>query len=291
MLRFGVVLGCAHVSQDRARARVCARSSARVGVCVCVFCVGAVCAGLALALWRCGTSTTQDLWNRQGPGPRIFPATMDDPTGVMAASDAWSLASFDVRSLSSHGDEVHDFDVRSIASTCSVHSYSSAAATQMAADPLRDDDDTASTAGGQALVPLAALPSGYISRQIRLDHNDDESDNASMVSVNTRRGWPRVSPQAAPRPIYIPGARSYRDAVLRPPSEVQREQLEHRRQQQQQQTMQQQQQQRVMGSGWVTLAPKSARARARLLRGGDAVPLTPLVEDFDGEDPVIVPEL
>ena len=248
-----------------ARARVCARSSARVGVCVCVS-VWEPCALGSRLLCGDVEPAQPKIWNRQGPGPRIFPATMDDPTGVMAASDAWSLASFDVRSLSSHGDEVHDFDVRSIASTCSVHSYSSAAATQMAADPLRDDDDTASTAGGQALVPLAALPSGYISRQIRLDHNADESDNASMDSVNTRRGWPRVSPQAAPRPIYIPGARSYRDAVLRPPSEVQREQLEHRRQQQQQQTMQQQQQQRVMGSGWVTLAPKSARARARLLR-------------------------
>ena len=169
----------------------------------------------------------------------------DDPTAAGGRSaDEWSLASFgvrslassssefDVRSLASSVDTAADFDVRSVSSSASYASYGvrSAASSHTAAfaESLLTDYETGSTAPH---LPLSAVSS----RRLMLANNadaaeieDDRSSVSSMVSISTRRGWPRVSPLAAPasRPLL---PRSYRDAVLRDPDELrqQRQRREH----------------------------------------------------------------
>jgi hypothetical protein len=151
-----------------------------------------------------------------------------DATG--RPSDEWSLLDGQSEAPSIIDiDEVHsiasteDYDVRSVASSSvasssvahSVRSVGSHRSwTAVYGDHLRDGD-TAPTAGAQP-VPLSALPHGFIHRV----HSRGESaeDTASLVSVNTRRGWPRVSPGSVP--ASLPGTQppgSYLAAVLREP--------------------------------------------------------------------------
>ena len=208
-----------------------------------------------------------------------------DATG--RCDDEWSLASFDVRSIASSDD---NFDVLSVASSSAISSHSrySASSTAVFGDHLHAD--TASTAG--AVLPLAAVR--FISRRVVEDDNQSYDDGASLVSVNTRRGWPRVSTRGAgPTQPALPERGSYRDVLLREP-DAQRHPLH------------------TQGSGsgsgsgggggssgsggsrpdtaaaaaaagWTTLRPKKLRARIRALAAEN--PLAPLAE---GDEEVLV---
>lgn len=139
----------------------------------------------------------------------------DDPTGDHASS-AWSLVD-DVESayeVASVDDDVVSVasslaDVRSL---CSASTARSIGSTAVFGDHLFDLS-TALTAG--APIPLAALPEsyGFVSRR------SGRGDGDSLVSVTTRRGWPRVAASArisAPMvPRLVQECGSYRDALLR----------------------------------------------------------------------------
>lgn len=154
---------------------------------------------------------------------------MDDPDATGEhISETWSLADarseqfeqfadddFDAQSIASSNLDVRsmassNLDVMSLASGRSIRS-----ATATYGDHLTEAS-TAYTTG--AAVPLAAVPSMFLSRRVT---DAADSDTASVMSVNTRRGWPRVAPggpASSLRPVASPLVHergSYRDAVLR----------------------------------------------------------------------------
>ena len=223
----------------------------------------------------------------------------DDPTGERASSSAWSVVD-STRSAWSFGEHasstysVVDDDARSISSTIdddvlSVASSrltdvrsiasSSRSATAIYGDHLLDVN-TALTAG--APIPLSRLPfDNLITRRVN-GADSAESDAASLVSVNTRRGWPRVAPgQQIPQQRVSPLVHergSYLDALLRQPSE----QPPPSHTAAQAATMQQAGLTSRFSSGWVTLSGKRRSAGGRQqLR-----PMEALLE----EQPVVGPE-
>ena len=130
-------------------------------------------------------------------------------------STAWTL----VAPSETDWEEVaSDWDVRSIASE-SEHSFASrrsaasvasrrsaASGTGQFGDFSYDDGGTAPTA-----LPLAAVPAGALPGMRRAGRSVDAG---SVVSISTRRGWPRVAPQAAAPPATAAGRMSYRDMLL-----------------------------------------------------------------------------
>ena len=143
----------------------------------------------------------------------------DDPTGerisetwsvVDAASEAFDVTEYDDDALSVASSTL-TLDVISVASTRTIHSLSSL--TGVYGAHVDDACSTAYTAGEP--VPLAALPPGFMTRRSRTASG---GDSASLVSVNTRRGWPRVAPGSVPlarTPALVHERGTYRDAVLR----------------------------------------------------------------------------
>ena len=159
----------------------------------------------------------------------------DDPTGEHR-SDTWSVidaqsepfsrppSDHDVLSVAS----VDDLDVISIASSQhTTHSMRSARSARSATAIYAGDDNDTAPSGP---VPLSELPSHFFSRRL----GSEDGDTASLISVNTRRGWPRVAPGALPQPmasVLIQQLGSYRDAVLRnaepePQQQQQQQQLQ-----------------------------------------------------------------
>jgi hypothetical protein len=146
-----------------------------------------------------------------------------DETGEHV-SDTWSVID-DSCSVVSLDDDVISVassrvDVLSLASVRTASTVRSTATTRSATAIYGDhlnEVDTAYTAG--AAVPLSAIPASFIARSMVAE--SEESDGASLVSVNTRRGWPRVAPGAEARARPASGivlqSGSYRDALMRQP--------------------------------------------------------------------------
>jgi len=215
----------------------------------------------------------------------------DEPTGLHVPSDGWSSCGSmveewdDVRSVSSRTASVDwDFDVRSLASCAtsqldarSLASSSGRSVTATAGDHLHAEWDTA-----QTTVPLAAIPAH---RFLSLPHGGEtqSEDATSMVSLSTRRGWPRVSPttRAQPQPTVAPEHGSYRDALLRGPQTA--EEAEERQQAARAEAINSSRQRTDDASrrgGWVVLSrrPRGAlRMRQALQLGGER--LEPLAEE------------
>ena len=123
--------------------------------------------------------------------------------------------------------------------------------------------------GGMLLPRHMMLPAA--------EEDQQSESGASLVSVNTRRGWPQVARVAPPQPA-VPARGSYLDALLRDPSE---------RQQPSPQLQAQPTPRGGFSSGWTALPrkPRGVRLRARL-RGPD-IPLCPLEEGVDEEQEVM----
>lgn len=200
-----------------------------------------------------------------------YDADATSSSAFQRADDEWSLASFDVQSIASE-DVLPAFDVRSLASDAEDDVISVASShrsrgsvTATFGDHLLDGDTA-----GTGPIPLAALPQGVLlpRHMTRLDDQQSES-GASLVSVNTRRGWPQVARFAPQHPV-VPARGTYLDALLRDPSEqppppVPREQRTAV----------------TPHAGWTTLSRRSRGARVRARLRGPEIPLCPLEEEPD----------
>ena len=163
------------------------------------------------------------------PPPQDYSATaFDDSTGPSdlrdddlwtLAEDSFSEASFieaeEAESAVNVGAAAVDWDVRSYTSETSVRSsqsISSRSVTSTAAAELAVDNGgrTASTVG--LPIPLAVVPPAMLRGHHRGASDDDAS---SLASVNTRRGWPRVSPHTTV-PAEVTRRASYKDMLLAP---------------------------------------------------------------------------
>ncbi len=146
-------------------------------------------------------------------------AADDEPTGPSSGAegedDLWTVVD-DTRSESAFSlvedaqsecsfvaSEAANWDVRSVAS---MSSWVSTAPAEHAID---GGGGTASTTG--LPVPLAAVPVALLRGAGAGSHTED--DARSLASINTRRGWPRISPNATTPPEHTRPA-SYRDILL-----------------------------------------------------------------------------
>ena len=147
----------------------------------------------------------------------------DDPTGAYM-SDAWSeidarsedfvrlQSDYDVLSVATDED-----DIISLASSSTHHSSRSVMSTAVYGDHLLSTETALTNCGP---VPLSSLPPSFFAHRLP----SEDGDAASLRSVNTRRGWPRVAPGHPPMASELVQQHgSYRDAVLRRPTPAQQE--------------------------------------------------------------------
>ena len=165
------------------------------------------------------------------PASLPTPPTDLDETGPGGrAEDDWTLADGSESCFSFVASEAADWDVRSVASMDSTGALSaggcSVSSTAPAPFAIDNGTGTASTTG--LPIPLAAVPASLLYGP--RDLGSDVDDTRSLVSVNTRRGWPRVSPTARPPQAEPNRPASYRDILL-----VNRQSTERQQQEQQEQ--------------------------------------------------------
>jgi len=167
------------------------------------------------------------MWRQQQHQQQAAPSRPpddDEPTGPSAVDDdLWTVAEH--RSESAFSDfaddlqseftdvppEAADWDVRSVAS---MRSWISTAPAEHAVD---GGGSTASTTG--LPVPLAFVPV-FLLRGAGSRGSSDDDDARSFASINTRHGWPRVSPNAT-MPAERTRPASYRDILLAEPRQTQ----------------------------------------------------------------------
>ena len=148
--------------------------------------------------------------------PSVF---MHDATGP--SDELWEVVSNAASDsdFSIVGSEAAEWDVRSVGSSTlsrpqSMHSTGGRSVSSTAAyGDFSADHGTASTVG--LPIPLASLPLGVLLTGVQHENEDNRSD---IRSVNTRRGWPRVSLNANPPPEPATRRASYRDMLLAAPS-------------------------------------------------------------------------
>ena len=166
------------------------------------------------SMWRWSQQQQQQAAPSRPPDDDEFtgPSAVDD--------DLWTVAEH--RSESAFSDvqseftddvppEAADWDVRSVAS---MRSWISTAPAEHVVD---GGGSTASTTG--LPIPLAFV-SLFLLRGAGSRGSTDDDDARSLASINTRHGWPRVSPNAT-LPAERTRPASYKDILLAEPRQAQ----------------------------------------------------------------------
>ena len=137
------------------------------------------------------------------------PSTIEDDLCSLASESDFSVVAESEFSVVS--ESAAAWDVRSVASTSGGRSVRSVTSTAPA-----DFADTATAFTVGLPVPLSAIRASTL-RDSR--HGTTEDDAISLASVNTRRGWPRLS-DAGPSLHEPTRPASYRDILLIPAAAV-----------------------------------------------------------------------